>query len=85
MNSLVEQTVFDICQMMSNCLSQTINTTNTHLINYTTTVNSSNNNESIVVMSVILTLPENKFLSLNFTLHYDNNKKMVSQSHEISK
>ena len=84
MNDLLERTIFQFCQIpMLNCSSQTINNNNTDSINYTTMLNPSTN-ESSVVMSVRLTLPENKFLSLSFTIHYLDNKEMISQSHEIS-
>lgn len=79
MNDMIEKTTFHICETMSNCSLHTINNNNTDSINYTTTLNSSS-----VVMSVKLTLPENKFFSLSFTIHYLDNKEMVSHSHEIS-
>ena len=79
MNDMIEKTTFHICQTTSNCSLHTINNNNTDSINYTTTLNSSS-----VVMSVKLTLPENKFLSLSFTIHYFDNKEMVSHSHKIS-
>ena len=73
-------TSFQVCQFENNCSLVSLYTNNTQLINFTTDVQNIS-----TLMTVLLTLPENKNFSFNFTIHFITGQQQSSEAFLISK